>query len=59
MNIVPIMVATAMFGVSGWVLNKILTKTTGRDLDENLDYAGGKILEFVRPTEVKDEDSSP
>lgn len=46
----PFFRAVAIFGAGAWVLDKAIKGITGRTLDENLDVASGKVIDFVRPS---------
>lgn len=42
-----IFVGVITFTAAAWAVNKTLKAATGKDIDENLDSASDKILEFV------------
>lgn len=50
--VVPIVVSTVIFTATAWGVNKIVEKVTGKDIDDNLDSAFDKVIEFVRPSET-------
>lgn len=44
----PVVKAVFIFGAASWGVNKALKAVTGKDIEENLDDASNKVIDFVK-----------